>query len=125
MGKTKRQQGVTQALQAQIPLVPYSDALEIRRKANQPHLRKLPAHIAVFLAVTSYVRHQYTDYDELLDAGLERDAARYCVAADMEAAIADWGGRITAEELLATPQQSGEQGQCTLSANTNDPDKGQ
>ncbi|SDR35401.1 DUF2293 domain-containing protein [Pseudovibrio sp. Tun.PSC04-5.I4] len=124
MGKTKRQQGVTQALQAQVPFVPYSDALEIRRKANQPHLRKLPGHIAVFLAVTSYVRHQYTDYDQLLDTGLDRDAARYCVAADMETVIADWGGRITAEELLATSQQSGEQDQSILSTNTNDPDKG-
>ncbi|GHB31162.1 hypothetical protein GCM10007094_19540 [Pseudovibrio japonicus] len=111
MSKTKRQKAVSDALGALIPHVPYLDAAEIRSKANQPHLRHLPAHIAVLLATTSYVRHQYTNYDELLEEGLDRDAARYCVADEMETTITSWGGRITAAELLAASNESGTQDQ--------------
>jgi hypothetical protein len=111
VSKTKRQRAISDALGTLIPHVPFLDASEIRIKANQQHLRHLPAHIAVFLATTSYVRHQYTDYDDLLREGLDRDAARYCVAGEMEATITSWGGSITAEELLAAPNESGEQDQ--------------
>ncbi|KZL21532.1 hypothetical protein PsAD2_00829 [Pseudovibrio axinellae] len=108
MSKTKRQRAISDTLETFIPRVTYLDASEIRRKANQPHLRHLPVRIAVLLATTSYVRHQYTNYDDLLDEGLDRDAARYCVAHDMETIIGEWGGNITAEELLAAPQESDE-----------------
>ncbi|SFT60929.1 hypothetical protein SAMN05444141_102277 [Pseudovibrio denitrificans] len=111
MSKTKRQRAISDALGALIPHVPFLDAAEIRSKANQQHLRHLPAHIAVLLATTSYVRHQYTDYDDLLEDGLDRDAARYCVADEMEATITSWGGTITADELLAAPSGSGEHDQ--------------
>ncbi len=108
MRKTKRQQAISSALETLIPYVPYLDATEIRQKANQKHLRHLPVLIALHLATMSYVRHKYTDYDKLLETGLDRDAARYCVAQDMEEIIGSWGGSITATELLAAYDKNGE-----------------
>lgn len=101
MTKTRRQKEMQIAIEALTPFIPYADAQVVREKANAPHLRKLPANIAIFLALTSYVRHTYTGYEDMLDQGLDRDAARYCVAEDMAEKIEDWGGSITAEELLA------------------------
>ena len=106
MSKTQRQKEMQSALEALVPFISYADAKEIKEKANTPNLRKLPAKIATFLAMTSYIRHTYTNYDEMLDEGIDREAARYCVAIDMEEKIRTWGGTITAEELLAAKGNS-------------------
>jgi hypothetical protein len=39
----------------------------------------------------SYVRHAFTDYDELLAAGYDHESARYFVLEEMERVLAGWG----------------------------------
>ncbi|NVK34712.1 MAG: DUF2293 domain-containing protein [Rhodobacteraceae bacterium] len=72
------------------PGVPFADALKIIEIASAGHLRHLPASIAIQQALTSYVRHEMTDYDALLDEGYDRDAARHFVMGDMEDILNDW-----------------------------------
>lgn len=47
---------------------------------------------AVLLAVAAHVRHAHTDYDRLLDSGVERHEARGRVRATAEAVLAQWRG---------------------------------
>ena len=45
---------------------------------------------ALVAAVTAAVRHEHTEYDALLAAGVERDLARQRVANQVQAILADW-----------------------------------
>jgi hypothetical protein len=55
---------------------------------------------AAWLSLVAYVRHAFTDYDDLLAQGYDHDSARYFVAAEMEAVLSEWGvrRRLAAEE---------------------------
>ena len=55
---------------------------------------------AAWLSLVAYVRHAFTDYDDLLAQGYDQDSARYFVAAEMETVLAEWGvkRRIAADE---------------------------
>jgi len=56
-------------------------------------LRNAAPETAAWLSLVAYVRHMFTDYDELLTQGYDRDSARHFVMADMEAALQAWGVR--------------------------------
>src|SRR6266700_1025860 len=55
---------------------------------------------AAWLSLVSYVRHQFTDYDELLAQSYDQDSARVFVVDEMAATMAQWGvrRRLSAEE---------------------------
>jgi hypothetical protein len=63
-------------------------------------LRKALPENAAWLSLVAYVRHTFTDYDDLLDQNYDHDSARHFVAADMERVLAGWGvkRKLTAEE---------------------------
>ena len=48
---------------------------------------------AAWLSLIAYVRHTFTDYDELLVEGYEADSARHFVAARMNEILQAWGVR--------------------------------
>jgi len=48
---------------------------------------------AAWLSLVAYVRHVFTEYDALLGQGYDRDSARFFVADEMEAVLAEWGVR--------------------------------
>jgi hypothetical protein len=48
---------------------------------------------AAWLSLVAYVRHTFTDYDELLAEGYDLDSARHFVAARMDKILQDWGVR--------------------------------
>ena len=58
-------------------------------------LRSAAPETAAWLSLVAYVRHVFTDYDELLTQGYDRDSARHFVMDDMAAALAAWGVRGT------------------------------
>ncbi|EFO31092.1 conserved hypothetical protein [Roseibium sp. TrichSKD4] len=99
-GGTKRQKEARKALRTLIPRVPFSDAEAVLEKALSGHLRHLPPSIAVWQATTSYIRHEHTDYDSLLDEGYDRDAARFFVIDAMNDVLESWGSgqRLDADE---------------------------
>src|SRR5262245_53802308 len=63
-------------------------------------LQTASAETAAWLSLVAYVRHVFSDYDELLSQGYDRDSARFFVAADIEAVLTDWGvrRRLSAED---------------------------
>jgi hypothetical protein len=48
---------------------------------------------AAWLSLVAYTRHVFTEYDELLDQDYDRDSARFFVAREIEAKLAEWGVR--------------------------------
>jgi hypothetical protein len=48
---------------------------------------------AAWLSLVAYVRHVFTDYDELLAQGYDRDSARHFVAAEMKEMLSRWSVR--------------------------------
>jgi hypothetical protein len=55
---------------------------------------------AAWLSLVAYVRHVFTDYDELLNQAYDRDSARFFVASEIETILSEWGvrRRLTAED---------------------------
>jgi len=87
---TTRQRSVNKALTALLPQAPYSDTEKIRALANDRKLRSLPASVAVWLATVSHVRHEHSDYDQLLAEGYDRDAARFFVVDQINEVLTRW-----------------------------------
>ena len=48
---------------------------------------------AAWLSLVAYVRHTFTDYDELRDQDYDQDSARFFVAQEIEAVLKQWGVR--------------------------------
>src|SRR5215210_7265905 len=56
-------------------------------------LRVAAPENAAWLSLVAYARHIFTDYDDLLAQGYDRESARHFVAEDMETTLRDWGVR--------------------------------
>lgn len=81
---------LSEALEQLVPMVPLDDALVIKDIARKKHLRHLPVNIGAWLAVTTHIRHNHTDYDALLDEGYDSDSARHFVLEDMNEVLRSW-----------------------------------
>lgn len=86
----RRQKEIAEALTLLAPRVPFYDAEQIREAAAAPHLRALSAQNAVLLALLAYVRHSYTDYDQLRDDGLDKDTALYWIRDQISEKLQSW-----------------------------------
>jgi hypothetical protein len=64
-------------------------------------LKSAAPETAAWLSLVAYVRHTFTDYDELMAQGYDRDSARHFVAEEMKEVLSDWGVRrpLGEEEL--------------------------
>ena len=60
---------------------------------DSPGLSVAAPEKAAWLSLVAYVRHVFTDYDELLAQGYEPDSARFFVAAKIDAVLEEWGVR--------------------------------
>jgi hypothetical protein len=87
---TGRQRAIAKALTLLLPLAPYADTERIREMASAPHLRSLPASLAVWLATVAHVRHAHTSYEDLLAEGYDRDSARYFVVDEINETLTRW-----------------------------------
>ena len=63
-------------------------------------LRTSAPETAVWLSLVAYVRHAFTEYDDLLAQGYDQDSARFFVADEMAALLAEWGAtrRLATED---------------------------
>ncbi len=63
-------------------------------------LRQASPEAAAWLSLVAYVRHVFTEYDDLLQQGYDEASARHFVAADIEAVLSGWGvrRRLTAHD---------------------------
>jgi hypothetical protein len=60
---------------------------------DSPGLRAASAETAAWLSMVAYARHVLTEYDDLLGQGYDLESARFFVAADINAHLAEWGVR--------------------------------
>lgn len=56
-------------------------------------LRAASPEAATWLSLVAYVRHTFTDYDERLDQGYDRDSARFFVANEINEVLKGWGAK--------------------------------
>lgn len=90
---------VTQALARLAPRLPDFEAeTVVDRALRSPGLRGAVPENAAWLALTAFARHAFTEYDDLLDEGYDRDSARHFVLDDMNAMLAEWGCRRRVSE---------------------------
>ena len=87
---TKRRKAIAEALTLLLPAAPYSEIEAIRAEAGSRHMKELPPSIAVWLAAVAHVRHQHTDYEQLLGEGYDRDAARFFVIDRTNEVLTSW-----------------------------------
>lgn len=87
---TNRQRAVTRELNLFIPQAPYADSEPIKAAALSAHMKHLPPSIAVWLSIVAYIRHNYTDYDRLLDEGYEQESARFFVIDAINDKLTEW-----------------------------------
>jgi hypothetical protein len=105
---TRRQQDIRKALRLTAPHIPYDEAQDVLTRAGGAAMKRLPASIALWLALTSHVRHRHTGYDALLAEGYDRDAARHFVIDETDAKLAEWGcaRRVADDAEEAAAQES-------------------
>ena len=66
-------------------------------------LRGASPEEAAWLSLVAYVRHVFTDYDELRDQDYDEASARFFVAGQIEAVLEQWGVRrpLTSDDNAA------------------------
>ena len=89
--QTDRQRLIRKALSLLIPQAPYADFAAIYERARAKRLRDLEPADAAFLSLAAHVRHEWTDYDDLLAEGYDAESARYFVLDEMNDVLTDWG----------------------------------
>ena len=53
-------------------------------------LRNAAPETAAWLSLVAYVRHVFTDYDDLLAQGYDHDSARHFVTGDIARKLSEW-----------------------------------
>lgn len=86
----QRQRIIAKTLSTLLPGVPYADAEKICIMAYAPHMKSLPPSLAVRLAIIAYIRHQYTNYDDLRDNGYDVDSARFFSSEQIQEKLNEW-----------------------------------
>ncbi|HLO76543.1 MAG TPA: DUF2293 domain-containing protein [Magnetospirillum sp.] len=85
---------IAEALGIIAPNVPAFDRAAILDHAeDSPGLRTASPQAAAWASLVAYVRHTYTDYDDLLADGTDVDAARFFVVDHINDVLAEWGCR--------------------------------
>ena len=82
------------ALRRLAPQVPRHEFGAVVDHALDSHgLRSATPETAAWLSLVAYVRHVFTEYDDLLGQGYDEDSARHFVAAEIEGVLSGWGVR--------------------------------
>ena len=89
-----RRQALEAALRRLAPKIPpHEFGAVIDHARDSAGLRNAAPEEAAWLSLVAYVRHVFTDYDEMLTQGYDRESARHFVAAAMSEKLAEWGVR--------------------------------
>jgi len=82
------------ALRRLAPRIPAHEfAAVVDHAVDSPGLKPASPETAAWLSLVAYVRHVFTDYDELLVQDYDQDSARHFVADEIAAILNDWGAR--------------------------------
>jgi len=82
------------ALRRLAPRIPSHEfAAVVDHAVDSPGLNVALPETAAWLSLVAYVRHMFTDYDELLREGYDQDSARFFVGGEITAILDSWGVR--------------------------------
>ena len=82
------------ALRRLAPGIPAHEfAAVVDHAVDSPGLKPASPETAAWLSLVAYVRHVFTDYDDLLMQDYDQDSARHFVADEIAAVLNDWGVR--------------------------------
>jgi len=89
-----RRAAIESALRRLAPKIPpHEFGAVVDHALDSDGLKAAAPEDAAWLSLTAYVRHVFTDYDDLLAQGYDRDSARHFVAEEMAAVLNGWGVR--------------------------------
>jgi hypothetical protein len=79
---------------------PHEFGAVVDHAVDSPGLNAALPETAAWLSLVAYVRHTFTDYDQLLLEGYDQESARYFVASEITAVFDSWGvrRRLTSED---------------------------
>jgi hypothetical protein len=105
--RTKKETALNQErvemLRAMLPSIPEDDAESIVEHAFEVGSGRVGRTSALddkeklHAATIAHIRHRYTDYDEIMNGGMDRDTARECVAGDIQRVHAKWASPAATE----------------------------
>ena len=82
------------ALRRLAPRIPAHEfGAVVDHAVDSPGLKPASPDTAAWLSLVAYVRHVFTDYDDLLMQDYDQDSARHFVADEIAAVLNDWGVR--------------------------------
>jgi hypothetical protein len=94
-----RRSEIEAALRRLAPKIPPHEFMAVVDHAmDSTGLRQAFAETAAWLSLTAYVRHVFTEYDDLLAQGYDAESARHFVASEMDAVLSTWGVRRRIED---------------------------
>jgi hypothetical protein len=89
-----RRDALEAALRGLAPKIPpHEFGAVIDHALDSAGLGSAAPETAAWLSLIAYVRHTFTDYDDLLAQGYDRESARHFVADDMTEVLERWGVR--------------------------------
>lgn len=89
-----RREALEAALRRLAPkIAPHEFGTVIDHALDSAGLSTAAPDAAAWLSLVAYVRHTFTDYDELLAQGYDRESARHFVADEMSEVLKRWGVR--------------------------------
>jgi hypothetical protein len=85
---------IESALRALAPRIPAHEfGAVVDHAIDSRGLATASAETAAWLSLVAYVRHVFTEYDELLRHGYDHESARHFVAAEIADTLTTWGVR--------------------------------
>ena len=95
-----RREAIESAVRILAPRIPRHEFEAVTDHAlGSRGLHTASPEAAAWLSLVSYIRHQLTEYDSLLDEGYDQDSARFFVLDNINATLEEWGSpRRVAEE---------------------------
>ena len=95
-GSLSRRSGIENALRRLAPKIPAHEfGAVVDHAMDSAGLRSAAPETAAWLSLVAYVRHVFTDYDDLLESDYDEESARFFVAGKIEEILAGWGVRRT------------------------------
>ena len=94
-----RRADIETALRRLAPSIPpHEFGAVVDHALDSTGLRTASPEVAAWLSLVAYVRHTFTDYDERLEQGYDRDSARFFVANEINNVLKGWGAKRTLSE---------------------------
>lgn len=94
-----RRADIETALRRLAPSIPpHEFGAVVDHALDSTGLRTASPEAAAWLSLVAYVRHTFTDYDERLEQGYDRDSARFFVANEINNVLKGWGAKRTLSE---------------------------